>query len=34
MNRLVFFLFVGLQLMLPVSLVGAEPQEIVLWPVG
>jgi len=35
MHRLAFFLFVGLQLMLPVSLVdAAEPQEIVLWPEG
>jgi acetyl esterase/lipase len=35
MHRLAFFLFVGLQLMLPVSLVdAAKPQEIVLWPEG
>lgn len=34
MNRLAFSLLFGLQLMLPVPLVGAEPREIVLWPEG
>jgi acetyl esterase/lipase len=34
MKRFAFSLLVGLLLVLPVSLVGAEPQEIVLWPEG